>query len=98
MSEIEDRVQDNAGADDSDEDEHFSSPVPPKAEVDHSTEAKPHAPPPQQQQQPQAAAASRKHLDTDDLEKELEDDLGDLKLDDVDTSNIDLDDEGLLED
>jgi hypothetical protein len=37
-------------------------------------------------------------IDPDDLEAELEADLGDLKLDDVDTSDVNLDDEDLLED
>ena len=36
--------------------------------------------------------------DVDDLEAELEKDLGGLELDDVDTSNVNLDDEDLLDD
>jgi len=47
----------------------------------------------------------KKHLDTeassidpDDLEAELEKDLGGLELDDVDTTDVNLDDEDLLED
>ena len=35
---------------------------------------------------------------TDDLEAELEMDLDNLKLDDIDTTDVNLDDEGLLED
>jgi hypothetical protein len=35
---------------------------------------------------------------TDDLEAELEADLENMKLDDIDTSDVNLDDEGLLED
>ena len=34
----------------------------------------------------------------DDLEAELEADLDDLKLDDIDTTDVNLDDEELLED
>ena len=34
----------------------------------------------------------------DDLEAELEADLNDLKLDDIDTTDVNLDDEELLED
>jgi len=34
----------------------------------------------------------------DDLEAELEADLENMKLDDIDTSDVNLDDEGLLED
>ena len=36
--------------------------------------------------------------DSDDLEAELEADLADMKLDDIDTSDVNLDDEDLLED
>ena len=35
---------------------------------------------------------------TDDLEAELEADLENIKLDDIDTSDVNLDDEDLLED
>ena len=34
----------------------------------------------------------------DDLEAELEADLENMKLEDIDTSDVNLDDEGLLED
>ena len=37
-------------------------------------------------------------IDPDDLEAELEKDLGGLNLDDVDTEDVNLDDEDLLED
>ena len=37
-------------------------------------------------------------IDTDDLEAELEKDLGGLDLEDVDTTGVDLDDDDLLED
>ena len=37
-------------------------------------------------------------IDPDDLEAELEKDLGGLELDDVDTTDVNLDDEDLLED
>ena len=36
-------------------------------------------------------------IDTDDLEAELEKDLGDLDLGDVDTSGVDLNDPDLLD-
>ncbi len=35
---------------------------------------------------------------SDDLEAELEADLENMKLDDIDTSDVNIDDEGLLED
>jgi len=37
-------------------------------------------------------------IDPDELEAELEEDLGGLNLDDVDTDDVNLDDEDLLED
>ena len=37
-------------------------------------------------------------IDPDDLEAELEEDLGGLNLDDVNTDDVNLDDEDLLED
>ena len=37
-------------------------------------------------------------IDTDDLEAELEKDLGGLDLEDVDTTGVDLDDDDLLDD
>ena len=101
---LEDRVQDEALAEDSDGEEHFSSPIPPPLAVDNSTESKPHPPPAKPPSESRSGESQptrpppRKHVDTDELEKELEKDLGDLKLDDVDTSNVDLDDEDLLED
>ena len=39
-----------------------------------------------------------KKQSVDDLEAELEADLDDLKLDDIDTTDVNLDDEELLED
>jgi len=45
--------------------------------------------------QPKAPSVT---ADSDDLEAELEADLADMKLDDIDTSDVNLDDEGLLED
>lgn len=41
---------------------------------------------------------SEKADSVDDLEAELEMDLDNLKLDDIDTTDVNLDDEGLLED
>ena len=53
-------------------------------------------------EEPPAAAAvgggeARKNS-TDELEAELEMDLDNLKLDDIDTTDVNLDDEDLLED
>ena len=43
-------------------------------------------------------AATSSQAGSDDLEAELEADLENMKLDDIDTSDVNLDDEGLLED
>jgi len=53
-----------------------------------------------EEETPEAGAASGGDAAsiTDDLEAELEMDLDNLKLDDIDTSDVNLDDEGLLED
>ena len=45
-----------------------------------------------------AAATAKVSSVADDLEAELEADLENMKLDDIDTSDVNLDDEGLLED
>jgi hypothetical protein len=43
-------------------------------------------------------ASASSQAASDDLEAELEADLENMKLDDIDTSDVNLDDEGLLED
>ena len=44
------------------------------------------------------SGAARGQADIDNIEAELEADLENMKLDDIDTSDVNLDDEGLLED
>merc|ERR1711971_577875 len=86
-----------------DEDEKFSSPAP---------EASPAPPAPAEQEVPKKKVptspeptkklstppSSEPEVSGDDLEAELEKDLGDLDLGDVDTDDVDLDDDDLLED
>lgn len=73
---------------------------------DEEPEAKIHAPPAADVVAATIAAAEKEKktlhtptaIDTDELEKELDLDLEGMKLDDVDTSDVQLDDEDLLED
>merc|ERR1719340_397967 len=65
--------------------------------IDQQVDAKDH---PIQSEVPKVtpAAGESKKPPIDDLEAELEADLDDLKLDDIDTTDVNLDDEELLED
>jgi len=81
------------------DDEKFASPAHPTSQVEPSASEPPQKLPTSPQ------PVKKKHLDTeassidpDDLEAELEKDLGGLELDDVDTTDVNLDDEDLLED
>lgn len=85
-----------AGAD---EMEKFSKePSEPDTKKEHSS------PPPQRkmvcdlQKEKEAMKPSSVGIEPDDLEAELEKDLGDLQIDDVDVGDVDLDDEDLLGD
>jgi len=85
------------------EDEKFSSPVPEAtpAPVQEMPEKKvPTSPEPTKKSRspPPSTQAEASGIDTDDLEAELEKDLGGLNLEDVDTTGVDLDDDDLLED
>jgi coatomer subunit beta' len=95
LEELDEADVDSSG----DDEDKFSSPVPP---ADHEPESKLHPPPANVSTLPEsskkAEAPKAASIDPDDLEAELEADLGDLKLDDVDTSDVNLDDEDLLED
>ena len=49
-------------------------------------------------EEPAPARGEARKNSTDELEAELEMDLDNLKLDDIDTTDVNLDDEDLLED
>merc|ERR1712183_310331 len=78
-----------------DEGEEFSSPVP-EHEPEPVEPVKAHiSPKPTRKAPPEKEPVG---IDPDDLEAELEKDLGGLDLGDVDTTGVDLDDDDLLED
>ena len=93
---LDDELICEAGAD---EMEKFSKePSEPDTKKEHSS------PPPQRkmvcdlQKEKEAMKPSSVGIEPDDLEAELEKDLGDLQIDDVDVGDVDLDDEDLLGD
>merc|ERR1712004_146538 len=80
----------------SDTEDKFSSPLPPAAAEEPQKVAKvPTSPEPTKKAPPVQKPVG---IDPDELEAELEEDLGGLNLDDVDTDDVNLDDEDLLED
>merc|ERR1711997_901462 len=89
------------------EDDNFSSPVPeaspapvkevPPAPVEEVPRQKVPTSPEPTKKSPPISDTEAEGINTDDLEAELEKDLGDLDLDDVDTTGVDINDPDLLD-
>merc|ERR1719225_1448397 len=89
LDELDENMEDIEVSEDEGEEE-FSSPVPePEPVKAHISPKPPRKAPPEKEPV---------GIDPDDLEAELEKDLGGLDLGDVDTTGVDLDDDDLLED
>jgi len=93
LDELDENIEDIEVSED--EGEEFSSPVP-EHEPEPVEPVKAHiSPKPTRKAPPEKEPVG---IDPDDLEAELEKDLGGLDLGDVDTTGVDLDDDDLLED
>jgi len=104
LDELDENLEDDGDGLSEGEVEKFSSPMPeatpasvqeiPEKKVPKSPEPTKKSPTPP----PSSKEAETTGIDTDDLEAELEKDLGGLDLEDVDTTGVDLDDDDLLDD